>query len=244
MAVSHRKWYIPSLKDLGTALCDMIYPARCKVCDRVLAIGDNDYVCQMCLNSLPRTGYETYHDNPVFQRMEGRVVLHSAFSAYFYRRGERLRQIVLAFKYYNRDDLAVLMGQRMGTIMKKSNWHADYDVIVPVPLHPKKLKTRRYNQAQKIAEGIASVTGLTVRDDILSRVIEGDTQTKKTDVDRWLDIQHMYLCENPERFRGLRILLVDDVMTTGATIEVCVNALQKIPGVVVGMATLACVVRR
>lgn len=237
------KWYVPSLKDMVMGLCDLIWPARCKVCDRVLAMGDNPYVCQTCLNSLPRTGYETYHDNPVFQLMEGRVVLHSAFSAYFFRKGEKLRQIIHAFKYQGRDDVAVLMGERMGRLMLRCNWHADYDVIVPVPMHPRKQKRKGYNQTVKLAEGVANVTRLAVREDILLRVLEGSSQTKKNTVERWLDIQHLYVCENPESYRGLRILLLDDVLTTGGTLEVCVNALQAIPDVKVGIATLSIVDR-
>lgn len=242
--VRSSRWYIPSLRDLGTGLSDLIWPSRCKICDKVLSMGDNDFVCQLCLNELPRTWYEKYHKNPVFRRMEGRVSLISAFSAYFFRNGERIRKVIHAFKYHGRSDIAVLMGERMGRIMVASNWHLNYDVIVPVPMHYRKMRSKGYNQTVKLAEGIAKVTGLEVCADALLRVIEGESQTTKDRFHRWSDIQRFYVCNKPELVRGKRVLVVDDVLTTGATLEVCCEALLAVPGVKVGVATLAVVDRR
>lgn len=201
-------------------------------------MSDNKYVCFDCLNNLPRTYYETHRDNPVEQKFYGRIKLHSAFSGYYFNDEGDVQQLIHAFKYHQRPDIAVLLGKRLGYMMKKNNFHLDYDFIIPVPLHPEKQKKRGYNQTEMIANGISEVTGLTVLTDVLARVKYGTSQTYKSSADRWLTIQGNYKCTHPERLIGARVLIVDDVLTTGATLEVCCKAMKDIPGIRLGIATV------
>lgn len=232
---------VPSWTDLLQGILHLVYPARCKICGSMLADEDNDYVCSYCLDSLPRTRFEYVKGNKSELRLGGKADIYSAFSGYYFRKGERLRLLVHAFKYYNRRDIAVLLGEKLGKMMLESGFNKDYDFLVPVPLHPKKYSIRGYNQACEIAKGISNITGLAVREDILYRVEVGSSQTKKKKHERWNSIQNTYVCEYPERNAGSRLLLVDDILTTGSTIEVCHRALRQIPYVRIGFVTVGIV---
>lgn len=199
---------------------------------------DNKYVCIDCLRKLPRTYYETCRDNPVEQKFYGRVELFSAFSGYYFEDDGDVQRLIHAFKYHNRPDVAVLMGTHLGRMMLKSKFHLDYDYVIPVPLHPEKLRKRGYNQTEMIARGISEITGLQVLTDVLVRVKYGISQTNKSSSDRWLTIQDNYECINQERLIGARVLIVDDVLTTGATLEVCCKAMKNIPGIRLGIVTV------
>ncbi len=231
----------PILKGMLDGLSHLVYPARCQICGYMLFEGDNPYVCSRCINELPRTGFENYRGNLVEQKFWGKIKLHSAFSGYYFRRGERLRKIIHSFKYLGRKDVAELMGRKLGEMMLKSGFYKDYDFLIPVPLHKSKLKMRGYNQTTEIAMGISEVIGLEVREDVLYRVEKGVSQTKKRRDQRWLSIQNTYVCKNLERYSGARLLVVDDVLTTGSTLEVCCMALSQIPNVSLGVVTLGTV---
>ena len=214
------------------------YPARCQICGYMLNEGDNEYVCSTCISELPRTGFEKYRGNAIEQKFWGKLKLQSAFSGFYFRQGERLRKIIHSFKYLGRKDVAIYMGRILGEMMQRSGFDNDYDYLIPVPLHPSKYRQRGYNQTTQLALGISDVTGLDVREDVLFRVEKGISQTKKHREQRWLSIQTTYECRNAERYVGARLLLVDDVLTTGSTIEVCCNALSQIPEVALGAVTL------
>lgn len=232
---------IPSFPEMLSGLAHLVYPSRCQICGNMLEANDNDYVCSNCIKELPRTGFESQRGNFVEQKFWGLTMIYSAFSGYYFRRGERLRLIIHAFKYHGRKDVAQLMGRQLGLMMLQSGFHKDYDFLIPIPLHPQKTKQRGYNQTAEIAKGISEITGMMVREDILFRIKVGQSQTKKNRFDRWTDIQDTYVCESPERHAGARLLIVDDVLTTGSTIEVCYKALAKIPYVRIGVVTLAVV---
>jgi len=222
-------------------LAHLVYPARCQICGYMLHDNDNEYVCSNCISELPRTKFEYERGNVVEQKFWGKIRLYSAFSGYYFRKGERLRKIIHSFKYLGRKDVAILMGNQLGKMMLKSGFHKDYDFLIPVPLHISKLRKRGYNQTTQIAQGISEVTGLDVREDVLFRVEKGISQTKKRREERWLSIQNTYVCHNAEKYAGAHLLIVDDVLTTGSTLEVCCNALSKIPNVRLGIVTLGTV---
>lgn len=231
-------WHLPSLRDMWQGLCYQVWPARCRLCNKVLLTTDNDYVCVHCLNELPCTGFEKIRQNVVECRFYGRIKLHSAFSAYYFRKGEKLQKLIHAFKYNGRQDVAIALGRRIGHMMLLSNFHKDYDCLVPVPLHPSKLKSRGYNQSACVARGIAEITGLELREDILLRVVGGLSQTKKGVTDRWVGVKNSFDVNPLSTERGLRVIIVDDVLTTGATIEACCKAMYKLDDVRLGVVTV------
>ncbi len=238
-----KNFRFPSFHEMNIGFSHLVWPCTCQLCGDVLVMNYSEYVCLRCIRGLPKTHFEDTRNNPIYDSFIGRADIYSAFAGYYFRKGERLRKLIHAFKYYGRADVAFLLGKQLGNMMKKAEWHKDYDFLVPIPLHRKKMKFRGYNQAEMIARGISSVIGLPIINDILIRVKEGVSQTKKTYAQRWTELQGTYESINTEKYIGARMILVDDVLTTGATIEVCSNLLNKIPMTRVGVVTLGAIDR-
>lgn len=214
-------------------------PRVCSVCGRHLLPTEN-CVCRLCLDELPATMFEGFRGNPVEDRMAGRVPLRSAFACYYFRHGEALRDLIHDFKYHANTALARELGREMGRRALSSGFLADYDVLVPVPLHAKKQKMRGYNQSLLIAQGLSQVSGLPVVSDALLRVIFASTQTRLSAEQRYVNVQNDFaLGPGASQLVGKAVLLVDDVFTTGATSEACLGPLLTIEGISVGIATLA-----
>lgn len=217
----------------------LVFPRECMFCHRHL-LQSETWVCRLCIDELPATMYEYERGNEVEQRMAGRVNLKSGFSCYFFRKGENLREIIHGFKYNNHVKLAQIMGIEMGRHAWHSGFIKDYDYIIPVPLHPKKLKARGYNQSLILAEGISKVTGVPVITDALLRTVYAGSQTFLKADERYHNVKSDFaLGPGADKLKGKSVLLVDDVFTTGATTEACILPLQEIEGVQVGIATLA-----
>ena len=227
------------IERLSDGLKQLIFPHNCIVCGRVLVRGEHQ-LCTYCETSLPKTGFERFRGNPTEMRFWGKVDVYSGFSAYYYRKGQVISHLIHDFKYHNNREIAVYLGRLMGVMIKKSKMSDDYDCIVPVPLHPHKLNIRGYNQCSLLAQGVSQVCGLPVNEEILLREKFSVSQTKKSKFERITSLNGSFvISREAERFSGLRVLLLDDVLTTGATLEVCCRALSKIPRVRIGVVTLA-----
>ncbi len=193
---------------------------------------------------LPRTGFEKFANNPVEQKFWGRVPLYSAFSAFYYSHDYAMAKLIHQFKYHRNRELAVTFGRMIGQMMKVRNFPADYDFLVPIPLHKARLASRGYNQSTLIAQGISEVTGMPINESILVRVKNLSSQTKKNAVKRWESASISYsLGDDPDKWNGVRLLLIDDVLTTGSTIEACSNALKPIRNLRLGLVTVCCAQR-
>lgn len=215
-------------------------PYTCFACGNPLVDGELQ-ICRACLFRLPSTTFERYNNNKAEMRFWGRIKMETGFSAYFYRKEQTLQRVIHAFKYHNNKEMAIAMGREIGIKMaKNAERFAKYDYLVPVPLHPKKIKLRGYNQALLIAQGISEITDIQINDNILKRSHFSTSQTKKHKFERWSGVEDSFeVCGDPQQWVGSRILLIDDVLTTGATLESCGKALQIIPEVKIGFATLA-----
>ncbi len=225
--------------DIIDGLWHIIAPRCCEVCGRPLNANEEG-VCRLCIDELPATGFEYQLDNPMFQRMEGRIGLLSAFSCFHFRRGETLRQIIHAFKYKGDRYTAREMGREMGRRAMNSGFIEPYDYIIPVPLHKKRLKKRGYNQAELIAEGMSEVTGVPVLTNVIERKVYASTQTRLSAAERYRNVSNDFcLAAGAEAVKGKTLLVLDDVFTTGATSEACLEPLSHIEGVRLGLATLA-----
>lgn len=213
-------------------------PNVCLVCGRQLLPSER-CVCRLCLDGLPATMFEDFNDNPLERRMMGRVELRSGFSCFYFRRGEALRELVHDFKYHSNKELAREMGREMGRRALRSGFLAGYDVLVPVPLHPRRLRQRGYNQSLLLAQGVSEVTGLKVLPDALTRTAFAGSQTKLGAIRRFINVKTDFaLGPDAPMLVGKSVLLIDDVFTTGATTESCVRALLAVEGVSAGVATL------
>lgn len=223
--------------NLWTDLWRLFFPRCCIVCGRTLIRGE-EHVCVHCLSALPRTGFHQWIGNRVENLLWGNIPLQRATAWLFYVKEGGVSRLVHALKYYGRKEVGEWMGRMMSMEIQDSGFFEDIDLIIPVPLHKRKKRKRGYNQTEHIAIGIAAVTGLPICADALVKRKSTQSQTRKTRTERKENVQNVFVCPLPERLENKHVLLVDDVLTTGATIAACAGALHGIPGLRISVLTL------
>ena len=220
------------------ALVRLFYPKHCVVCGAVLQDGE-EAICLKCNMDMPRTGFHLEEGNPVERMFWGKLPVRRASSYLYYRKGSGYARILRVLKYGGRRDVGIVFGRFMGEDLQASGFFQGIDVIVPVPLHPRKRKARGYNQSECIARGLSAVTGIPVDAASVKRLKHTDTQTHKSAYERWENVAGIFELEHPEKFAHMHILLVDDVLTTGATLTACADAFAGTEGVSISILTLA-----
>lgn len=216
----------------------LFYPRICTCCGRSLWKGE-EVVCTLCEYHLPKTWYHLEHDNPVSRIFWGRVPLESAASFLHFNKGNQVQHLIHHLKYKERKDIGVWFGARYGHLLKRSPLFGSADAIVPVPLHRKRYQARGFNQSEQFGIGLAASMKIRLECDVLLRTGLSETQTRKTRYKRWENVSGIFEVTDPARLAGSHLLLVDDVITTGATLESCIQTLSSIQGVRVSVATIA-----
>lgn len=210
----------------------------CLACDQPLVKGE-EFACTECLYQMQRTNYHLQKENPVAQLFYGRIDLVFATSYFGFDKGGIFQKLVHQLKYKDQKEVGEMLGRHVGMGLKNSPHLPKIDAIIPVPLHKKKAKKRGYNQSEHIALGIAAVLKTKVDATTLQRSIYSGSQTKLSKEKRWENVAESFTLSNTESLRGQHVLLVDDVLTTGATIEACYHALSQSDGIRISVATLA-----
>ncbi len=229
-----QKYNLGWLQGLG----HMMFPTVCRSCGLPLQEMD-DVVCISCLYQLPRTYYHKYAQNPVYQKFWGRIPAVQAFSFLHFQKGNVVQTLLHALKYSNRQDIGERLGYLFGKELTESGFHGP-ELIVPLPLHPNKLRARGYNQCDPIGRGLAKGTGIPLASDgLVVRVVANPTQTRKSRFDRWTNVERIFEVKQPEKLDGKHILLIDDVVTTGSTLESCGHTLLEAGAGALSIATLA-----
>ena len=188
---------------------------------------------------LPKTNFHKSEENPVSKVFWGRVNLTAATSMYFYRKGGKVQQLIHHLKYKGHKEIGVFLGEMYGKQLIESPLYTDIDLIIPIPLHKSKLKKRGFNQAELFASGLASSMQKEMDVKSLVRQVATSTQTKKTRYKRWENVSEIFKLEIPENIQGKKILVVDDVITTGATMEAFIQSIQKANDVKVCAVSIA-----
>lgn len=214
----------------------LIYPDVCVTCGSHLPSGIR-FICTKCRYDMPRTGFHREQDNPVAQIFWGRVPVRQAASLFYYTKGSRYQRLIHVIKYHGRKELGYEMGKLYGRELMDSPFF-EAGVIVPVPLHPRKIRKRGFNQSEWIGMGLAESLQKPMISNDLYRAVNTRTQTRKTRLERWKNVEHVFRLRSVDAFRNRHILLVDDVVTTGATLESCANVLMKCSNTSVSIVTL------
>jgi len=189
---------------------------------------------------LPYANLFDVKDNAVEERLSGKVPFHAATALCYFQKSSTMQSLIHELKYRDNVEVGTYLGKMFGSGMKKSTRFEDIDFVLPVPLHPNKLKLRGYNQSDFIAKGIAKEMSIQPLLNHLIRRKNTNTQTKKSIYDRWQNVSQIFECPHPEELKDKHVLIVDDVITSGSTIEGCINALYEIEGIKISVAVLAC----
>lgn len=223
---------------LWTDLWNLLFPRCCLVCGRILTPGEES-VCLSCLHGLPRTHDHLLENSRVESYFLGRFPLGRATSFCPYVKDDDVGQVIYGLKYYGCKEVGIVMGRTMATELHPSGFFEGIDLIIPVPLHKSKKQKRGYNQSEYLAQGIAKVTRLPVCADAIVKLKATESQTHKNREERWANVQNLFACTSPHLLEGKHVLLVDDVLTTGATLTACADALKDIPGICISVLTWA-----
>lgn len=227
-----------TIKTYTEAFLGLIYPELCTACGTNL-YQQEKILCTKCLYNLPRTYFHKVPSNPIEQSLWGRVDIERASALYFFQKADKYQKLLHLLKYKNRKDIGIELGRLYGADLVLEEAFNKIDYIIPVPLHRKKLHKRGFNQSEIIAKGLKEFIPAQLRTDILIRKKKTDTQTRKSRYERWENIQDVFSVKNSKELNNKHILLVDDVFTTGATIEGCAIALHNAADVKISVVTLA-----
>lgn len=216
----------------------LIFPELCQACAKSLYRNEN-LICADCLYHLPFTDFHLQLDNAVAQQFWGRVNVEAASALLYFSKGSRVQNLMHQLKYKNKPEIGVYLGKLAGKRLLENPVFSSADVLIPVPLHKQKQLKRGYNQSLSFAEGLAEKLCVPVLVDNLIRTTSTESQTKKSRFMRYENMKEVFSVKNPTPLTGKHILLVDDIITTGATLEACCNVLLKIPGVKISIASIA-----
>ncbi len=216
---------------------ELFYPPVCQVCSRLLVTGEH-LICSHCYYEIPRTYFHRQKDNALEQVFWGRVRVEKAAAFFYYTHGSRYRKLIHQLKYSGNIDIGVLLGKYFAGDLEHDHWFDDIDLLIPVPLHKKRLRKRGYNQSEIICRGISEISKKPVNTTAFIRSAASETQTKKSRFDRWTNVETLFAVQQSGEIENKHILLIDDVITTGATLEACLQVLLNVKGVKVSVASL------
>ncbi|MCK4661965.1 MAG: ComF family protein [Bacteroidales bacterium] len=217
---------------------NLIYPETCAACGNVL-FNQEKLICTKCLYELPKTNFHLEKDNPVNQIFWGRAEIENATAYYYFLKASIFQKLIHKLKYKGLKEIGYELGKLLGAELFSAELYKNIDLIIPVPLHPKRQKKRGYNQSDWIAMGISDQMNIPIDTKSLYRAVATETQTRKTKLERWENVESIFKVRNEEAVKNKHILLIDDVLTTGSTIEACAVTLLKVENVKVSVATIA-----
>jgi len=226
--------------ELFSDFISLIFPDTCFSCQRVLKKGENK-ICTHCRANLPFTHIHKQNpkDNLVTQKFYGKVPIEYGLAFLKFSKDSKVQHLLHQIKYNQQPELAEMLGLWYASELREQGFHEKFDYVVPVPLHPNKLKIRGYNQSDYFGAGLSKPLEKELATDLLRRNTHTSTQTKKSRLERWKNVASIFEITNPTKIQNKSILLVDDVITTGATLEACAKALLEAEAAAISVASIA-----
>jgi len=226
-----------ALKKIIQNTIHLFYPHICTGCGSDILSKEN-LLCARCLNDLPVTGFAVHPNNPVEEIFWGRINLKAAHSEFYFDKDALIQHLVHQLKYKSNQSIGVYLGELMGKTLLNSKRFENIDALIPLPLYAEKERKRGYNQAAIICNGMSQIMNIPVITTKLQRQRYTETQTKKHRTERWENVEGSFKVNDADALKGKHLLLVDDVVTTGATLEAAGMVLLKVPDVSLSIATL------
>ncbi len=219
-------------------IINLFYPNICQICDAEL-YKNQKILCTNCVNELPITNFHLDNENPVKKVFYGRVPIENATSLLVFKKKSSVQKLIHRLKYRGHQEIGSYLGAWTGAELAKTNSYQAIDLVIPVPLHKKKLRARGFNQVEEFGKEIASALNIPYIDDVLLKTSFSATQTLKTRLARWGNIEESFVMLNSEKIKDKHIMLVDDLITTGATLEACADVLLEVENVKISIVTMA-----
>ena len=224
------------LKEIKESFLHLLFPHICVGCGSDNLSKEN-ILCIRCMERLPETNFERHPGNPVEKKFLGRLPLTAATAMYYFTRESLIQRLIHQFKYKANKDLGLQLGRLLGSSIKESG-RFDADALIPLPLYSHKERKRGFNQSEVLCNGISEQLGIPVLTNAIIRPQHTETQTRKGRIERWKNIEGKFILKEPHSITGKHLLLVDDVITTGATLESCGSELLKASGTQLSVACL------
>jgi len=226
------------MSNLLSDIVNLFYPDYCLLCKNPLTENEK-HLCLNCLCDLPRTNYHISKGNPTRMLFAGYQQINEATSYLFFEKEGKTQQLIHSLKYFGNRQLAIQLGRLAATELKNSGFFASIDTLIPVPLHPRKERKRGYNQSEQIAKGFAGIYGCDIDRTTLRRIADTKSQTSMATYERHINVDKIFTLTNPTLLTGKHILLIDDVITTGATTSACLDVLTTIPEIKISIFSLS-----
>lgn len=216
------------------SLIDLLYPRLCVACEKCLT-GGEEFLCSACLFDLPLAHQAYNHDIRTLRQINNTPCFGKFYALFYYDKNSPYKNLVYALKYRSGKKLALHLGRMLGEKIKGT---ATVQAVIPVPLHPARRKKRGYNQSELIARGIAEVLQVDMLGNVISRVRDNASQTGKNTEERRRNVENIFHLDDPSAIKDKHLLIVDDVITTGATVTSCLHTLADAPNVTLSVACL------
>lgn len=226
------------LAELTKDVVNLIYPNTCQGCGTEL-VGNENLICVACWKIMPKTNFHLHKNNPAEQKFWGRVKIEHASAMFYFNKDTRIQSVLHALKYQNKKEIGFELGQRYGKELTQSEWINETDVLLPIPLSKQKLKFRGYNQSEWICKGIGTILNIPVNTHSIIRSKNTRSQTTMSITDRIQNVKNAFTVHDSNDLNNKHIVLLDDVLTTGATLESCAREILKIGNTKVSVLTIA-----
>ncbi len=217
---------------------NIFYPEICVCCKNQLTTNEKT-ICITCRHDLPVTNFTDEKDNLVEKIFYGRVPIQEATSLFYFLKKGKVQQLIHELKYNKQQQVGTFIGEWLSEEILESERFKTIDCIIPVPLHKKKQKQRGYNQVITFGQSLSQKLNIPFYENVLTKTTSTTTQTKKLRFDRWKNAEHLFKIENIELIENKHVLIIDDIITTGATLEACILSIKNAKNITISIAAMA-----